>query len=72
MDQKYALGVDIGGTKTAFGVVSEKGVIIFHGEVPTRNYPTAESLIGEIYRQISKTSYTDFFGIGVLFEIVFF
>lgn len=65
MDQKYALGVDIGGTKTAFGVVSEKGVIIFHGEVPTRDYPTPEELIKEIEGQITEAGYSDFFGIGI-------
>lgn len=65
MNHRYSLGVDIGGTKTAFGVVSEKGTIIFHGEIATRDYPTAESLIDEIHKQITQADYSDFFGIGI-------
>lgn len=32
----FALGVDIGGTKIAFGVVTEDGTIVDHAKVPTR------------------------------------
>jgi glucokinase len=65
MNPKYSLGVDIGGTKTAFGVVSEQGVMIFHGEIPTKDYPTADLLISEIHKQMLDADYSDFFGIGI-------
>ncbi len=65
MSQKYALGVDIGGTKTAFGVVAEDGTLVFHSEVATRAFAKPESLVEEIARQLSEAKQGDFLGIGV-------
>lgn len=65
MNQKYALGIDIGGTKTAFGVVSEKGEIIFDSEIATKDYPTAEKLVDEIHSQLIANHQGDFLGIGI-------
>jgi glucokinase len=65
MNQKYALGVDIGGTKTAFGVVTEDGKIIYHSEIPTKNYPTPEALVSEIKKQLDENHEGEFLGIGI-------
>ncbi len=34
---RYAVGVDLGGTKTAAGVVAEDGSLLFTGQIPTLN-----------------------------------
>jgi glucokinase len=65
MNQKYALGVDIGGTKTAFGVVSSEGEISYHDEIHTRDYATAEDLIKEISKRLKENNQGDFLGIGI-------
>ncbi len=65
MDQKYALGIDIGGTKTAFGVVSEIGEITYHDEIRTRDYDTAEDLVNEIGKRLKTNHQGEFLGIGI-------
>lgn len=44
-----ALGVDIGGTNTAFGVVDQEGNILFESVTPTRNHDSANTLVTYIY-----------------------
>ncbi|WP_154604871.1 MULTISPECIES: ROK family protein [Arthrobacter] len=34
---RYVVGVDLGGTKTAAGVVAEDGSVLVQGEIPTKN-----------------------------------
>lgn len=34
---RYVVGVDLGGTKTAAGVVAEDGSVLLRGEIPTKN-----------------------------------
>ena len=41
-DMKYAIGVDLGGTNTVFGLVDRQGEVISEGSIKTRNYPTIE------------------------------
>ncbi len=65
MNQKYALGIDIGGTKTAFGVVSEEGNLIYSSVVSTRDFDKPEKLAKEIYRQLKSVNQDDFLGIGI-------
>jgi glucokinase len=36
----YALGIDIGGTNIAFGLVDKLGNIKFETSVPTKNFET--------------------------------
>jgi glucokinase len=38
--KKYALGIDIGGTNIAFGLVNQKGEIVFEKNVPTEEFET--------------------------------
>lgn len=35
----YAIGIDIGGTNTVFGLVNTRGVIVSTGAIKTRDYP---------------------------------
>lgn len=42
----YAIGVDLGGTKTAAGVVSDIGEVLFSETIPTLNRSGGEAIIG--------------------------
>lgn len=42
----HAIGVDLGGTKTAAGVVSEKGEVLFSETIPTLNRDGGEAILG--------------------------
>lgn len=50
---QLALGIDIGGTNTAFGLVDDQGNIRFKDNVRTRDHETAESLIEAIHQSVS-------------------
>jgi len=43
-----ALGIDIGGTNTAFGIVNRRGEIVSKGSMPTTGYPTVHEYIGAL------------------------
>ena len=38
MMKKYAMGIDIGGTNTAFGLVDEDGNVIAESKISTDNF----------------------------------
>ncbi len=64
------LGIDIGGTNTVFGIVTEKGKIIFKESIPTRGIEPAEELFERIFATFDKAfqQYSDNYklvGIGV-------
>lgn len=40
---RYAIGIDMGGTNTAFGLVDRQGRILAQGNVPTTGHPTPEA-----------------------------
>ena len=42
---KYALGIDIGGTNTAYGLVDQIGNVIYETSVSTTNFPHPEDLV---------------------------
>lgn len=63
---QLALGIDIGGTNTAFGLVDHSGKILFHGNLRTRDFETAELLAEAVYQSISKShDTTTLKGIGI-------
>jgi len=35
MDEKYTIGIDVDGTKTAYGLFNESGGIVYRGQHPT-------------------------------------
>ena len=41
----HAIGVDLGGTKTAAGVVSEDGALLFSETIPTLNRAGGEAVL---------------------------
>jgi glucokinase len=63
---KYALGIDIGGTNTAFGLVSENGSIIIEKSFSTKNYNTPQNLANEIFEEKSiQENIDNILGIGI-------
>ncbi|MCU7550510.1 ROK family protein [Chitinophagaceae bacterium LB-8] len=48
-NQPYAIGVDIGGTSTKYGVVNRLGKIAYKGSIPTNQYPTAEEFVEALH-----------------------
>ncbi|MBL7765433.1 MAG: ROK family protein [Chitinophagaceae bacterium] len=69
MMQMLTLGIDIGGTNTAFGVVNEEGVILEQGEMPTKGYAQPEDYVTALYQSVQLTISQDYLsqvkGIGV-------
>jgi glucokinase len=54
--QQLAIGIDIGGTGTKFGIVDRNGNILFSGEISSRNHSQVEGFIDELH--------------GALFELI--
>src|SRR5215218_1657737 len=44
-----AIGIDIGGTGTKFGIVDHVGNVLFAGQLLTRKHPQVESFIDDLY-----------------------
>lgn len=67
--QPLALGIDIGGTNTAFGIVDRRGQILSKGSMSTKGYSTAaqyvKALAKEITPLIKKVKRQHITGIGV-------
>ncbi len=65
MDE-LALGIDVGGTNTAYGVVNNKGQIVFEGVTPTKSHLQPESLVDFLYEELKNVSFHDKIdGIGI-------
>ena len=63
---KLALGVDIGGTNTVFGVVNDRGEIIYEQSVSTKDCTRPESLADLIFQSLEANSYHErLIGIGI-------
>ncbi len=54
MTKDYAVGIDIGGTNTKFGIVDRKGNILEQGRMRTDTHENAEDFIAELYVNLSK------------------
>ncbi len=48
-----AIGIDIGGTGTKFGIVDKDGNVLFQGEISTKKHETIESFIEELYEELT-------------------
>ncbi len=49
---RIAIGVDIGGTNTKFGLVNHRGEILDKGTMKTDGHPEVEDFIEELYRNL--------------------
>ncbi len=54
MLKQYALGIDIGGTNTAYGLVERSGNVEYETSLPTTKYKEPEALVKAIYNDIIK------------------
>lgn len=52
LSKQVALGIDIGGTNTKFGLVNHRGEILVKGSLPTDRYSTPEEFVEALHQQI--------------------
>lgn len=52
MEKPYAVGIDIGGTNTVFGIVDTRGTIIASGSIKTGAYEKAEEYVDEVCKHL--------------------
>lgn len=69
MNASLALGIDIGGTNTSFGLVDRRGSITVQGRMRTVGHDTVESYIAAlrsaVLPMLQKTGYENLVGAGV-------
>jgi glucokinase len=70
MRKELAIGIDIGGTNTVFGLVDTKGHILLKDTVSTEHFPIPEDLVAVVSAHIEKAmeNYSDQYelaGIGI-------
>ncbi|HEX2684218.1 MAG TPA: ROK family protein, partial [Ferruginibacter sp.] len=51
--KKYAIGIDIGGTNTKFGIVDHRGDTLYRGVIATNKYETVEPYLDELYEALA-------------------
>lgn len=51
--EQLAVGIDIGGTGTKFGIVDRLGNVLFSSEMPTRGHEEVEGFIEELHKNLS-------------------
>ena len=52
MKDKYAIGIDVGGTTTKFGVVNAKGEILDQSRIPSNEHESVEDFIDHLYNKL--------------------
>ncbi len=69
MMQELALGIDIGGTNTAFGIVNRRGEILAKGNLPTTGHASVEHYIAAlksvVLPYLEKEGIAHFAGAGI-------
>jgi glucokinase len=64
--EKVALGIDIGGTNTAYGLVSVNGEILVEKNIPTATYTNPEDLCDAIFNSLKEELVNyNFIGVGI-------
>lgn len=70
LSKQVALGIDIGGTNTKFGLVNHRGEILAKGSIKTATHQNVEDFVEELYSEIKPLidlhcSDKQFEGVGV-------
>ena len=66
MKKNLALGVDIGGTNSVFGLCDEHGTLYFEESISTKDFSTPEELVEGIYQRIKAVGrLSNVKGIGI-------
>ncbi|MDA3614659.1 ROK family protein [Polluticaenibacter yanchengensis] len=68
--KQYAIGIDIGGTNTKFGLIDTRGEILYRGAISTKKHTDISEFINELYDAVlpaiqSVGTIDDIKGIGV-------
>ena len=50
--EQLAIGIDIGGTGTKFGIVDKEGNVLFSSEMSTKKHATIESFITDLHKNL--------------------
>ncbi|HET9825095.1 MAG TPA: ROK family protein, partial [Chitinophagaceae bacterium] len=53
LSNELAVGIDIGGTNTKYGMVNHRGEILEQGELRTDAYPKVEQFVDALYQTLS-------------------
>jgi glucokinase len=53
ISHELAIGIDIGGTNTKYGIVNHRGEIVEKGEIKTDDYPEINDFIDGLYKTLS-------------------
>lgn len=53
LSNEFAIGIDIGGTNTKYGLVNHRGEILQKGELRTDAYPKVEEFIDDLYEVLT-------------------
>jgi len=51
--EQLAIGIDIGGTGTKFGIVDKEGNVLFSSEMSTKKHATIESFITDLHKHLA-------------------
>lgn len=66
MNKKYSLGIDIGGTGTEYGLVTNEGKIVYEKDVLTTDFPNPQDLVDFIYNDKNiQANLEQIIGIGI-------
>jgi glucokinase len=69
LSNDHAIGIDIGGTNTKYGIVNHRGQIVFEGSIKTDKYLDVHDFINALYEklqpEIERMKELNFIGIGV-------
>jgi glucokinase len=69
LSNDHAIGIDIGGTNTKYGIVNHRGQIVFEGSIKTDKYLDVHEFINALYDklqpEIERMKDLNFIGIGV-------
>ena len=52
--KEYAIGIDVGGTTTKFGIVNSKGEILDQDRIPTNEHENVEEFIDDLYAKLKE------------------
>jgi glucokinase len=70
MENKYAIGIDVGGTTTKFGIVNHHGQILWQDRIPSNAHDVVEDFIEDLYNKLMPVindngGIENFVGIGM-------
>ena len=54
MQTTVSLGIDIGGTNIAFGIIDKSGNCLANGSLPTTAYNTPQDFVQDLYKTVKK------------------